>query len=116
MTLTLTTIGNGFCQAVTDQVTITFTPAPTAEAGTGTVLCANNADIQLAGSVTVANGGTWSGVQGTFTPNACNAETTIKVVGTAAGRTKITAKFGDSTAEMPLGAPKGVTSMQGSGR
>jgi hypothetical protein len=70
LTLTLTTIGNGFCQPVTDQVLITFTPAPTAEAGTGSMLCANNASIALAGSVTVASGGAWSGVQGSFSPNA----------------------------------------------
>ncbi|MBL7962840.1 MAG: gliding motility-associated C-terminal domain-containing protein [Flavobacteriales bacterium] len=73
--LTLTTIGNGFCAAVTDQVLITFTPAPTANAGTDGVYCANNANIALAGSVTVANGGAWSGAQGTFSPgsNALNA-------------------------------------------
>ncbi len=70
MTLTLTTIGNGYCVAVSDQVQITFTPPPTAEAGNGGVRCANNASIQLNGSVTIANGGAWSGAQGTFSPNA----------------------------------------------
>lgn len=70
VTLTLTTIGNGVCNAVASSVPITFTPPPTAEAGTGTVLCANNASIHLGGSVTVANGGAWSGAQGTFTPNS----------------------------------------------
>ncbi len=70
MSLTLTTIGNGHCVAVSDQVAVTFTPPPTAEAGSGGVRCANNASIQLNGSVTVANGGAWSGAQGTFSPNA----------------------------------------------
>ena len=70
LTLTLTTIGNGFCAPVTDQVMITFTASPTANAGTDGVRCANNASIQLNGSVTVANGGSWSGAQGTFSPNA----------------------------------------------
>ncbi|MBK7242089.1 MAG: gliding motility-associated C-terminal domain-containing protein [Flavobacteriales bacterium] len=70
MTLTLTTIGNGNCVPVSDNVLITFTASPTASAGTDGVRCANNAGIQLNGSVTVANGGTWSGAGGTFTPNA----------------------------------------------
>ncbi|MBZ0204810.1 MAG: gliding motility-associated C-terminal domain-containing protein [Flavobacteriales bacterium] len=70
MTLTLTTIGNGNCVPVTDEVMITFTASPTANAGTDGVRCANNAAIQLAGSVTVANGGTWSGGGGSFSPNA----------------------------------------------
>ncbi len=70
LNLTLTTIGNGNCVPVTDDVLITFTAAPTANAGSGGVYCANNASIPLSGSVTVANGGSWSGAQGTFTPNA----------------------------------------------
>ncbi|MEZ4757858.1 MAG: gliding motility-associated C-terminal domain-containing protein [Flavobacteriales bacterium] len=72
LSLTLTTIGNGNCVPVSDNVLITFTAAPTAEAGTGGVFCANNASIQLNGGVTVANGGAWSGAQGTFSPNANN--------------------------------------------
>ncbi|MDX9750480.1 MAG: hypothetical protein RBT71_05320, partial [Flavobacteriales bacterium] len=68
--LTLTTIGNGNCTPVTDELLITFTASPTADAGAGALYCANNASIQLNGSVTVANGGEWSGAQGTFTPNA----------------------------------------------
>ncbi|MCB9164662.1 MAG: gliding motility-associated C-terminal domain-containing protein [Flavobacteriales bacterium] len=70
LTLTLTTIGNGNCVPVSDQVLITFTASPTANAGADGVRCANNAGIQLNGSVTVASGGTWSGAGGTFTPNA----------------------------------------------
>ena len=70
LTLTLTSTGNGTCAAVTDDVTYTFTPAPTADAGSNILACANNADIQLDGAVTVASGGTWTGGSGTFTPNA----------------------------------------------
>jgi gliding motility-associated-like protein len=70
VTLTLTTTGNGSCIAVDDAMTITITPAPVVEAGAGAVLCANNADITLNGSVTVASGATWSGGSGTFTPDA----------------------------------------------
>ena len=43
VTLKLTTTGNGTCNAVpTDQMTITITPAPTVDAGTGEELCSNN--------------------------------------------------------------------------
>jgi len=68
VTLTLTTTGNGTCNAVTDQITISFTPAPTANAGPDQTKCANNAATTLAGSFTVATGALWSGA-GTFTPN-----------------------------------------------
>ncbi|MBK8498602.1 MAG: gliding motility-associated C-terminal domain-containing protein, partial [Flavobacteriales bacterium] len=92
LTLTLTTIGNGNCVAVSDQVLITFTAAPTANAGVGAVFCANNANIPLNGSVTVANGGAWSGAQGTFSPNAnaLNAVYTPSVGELAAGNATLT--------------------------
>lgn len=70
VTLTLTTTGNGNCTAVTDDITISITPSPTVDAGTGSEFCANNADIPLSGSVTVATGGAWSGGSGSFTPDA----------------------------------------------
>ncbi len=70
LTLTLTSTGNGTCAPVTDDVSYTFTPSPTADAGANMLVCANNADIQLAGAVTVASGGTWSGGNGTYSPNA----------------------------------------------
>ncbi len=70
VTLTLTTTGNDDCNAVTDQVVITFTPAPSANAGTDKTVCANNAEVNLSGSVSIATGGTWSGGTGTFTPDA----------------------------------------------
>lgn len=87
LTLTLTTIGNGNCTAVSDDILITFTASPTANAGVDGTLCSNNADIQLQGSVTVANGGTWSGAQGTFDPdaNTLNAVYTPSVGELAAG-------------------------------
>ena len=70
ITLTLTSTGNGLCTAVTDQITIQFTAAPTANAGSDILVCANNATATLNGSVTVATGGVWSGGNGTFSPNA----------------------------------------------
>jgi len=92
LNLTLTTIGNGNCVAVSDQVLITFTAAPTANAGAGGVFCANNASIPLNGSVTVANGGAWSGAQGSFSPsaNALNAVYTPSVGELAAGSVTLT--------------------------
>jgi len=91
-TITLTSTGNGLCNAVSDQVVITITPAPVVEAGAGGVFCTNNADIQLAGSITVASGGTWSGAQGTFSPNAnaLNAVYTPSVGELAAGSVTLT--------------------------
>jgi len=76
VTLTLTTTGNGTCNAVDDQMTITITPAPTVEAGAGEEVCSNNPDILLNGSVTIASGGTWSGGSGTFTPDASTLNAT----------------------------------------
>ncbi|MCB0783920.1 MAG: hypothetical protein KDC02_06760, partial [Flavobacteriales bacterium] len=61
VTLTLTTTGNGGCVAATDQVQLTFTPAPVANAGPDLSVCANNANVTLAGAVTGATGGVWSG-------------------------------------------------------
>jgi hypothetical protein len=74
VTLTLTTTGNGNCLAVTDQVTLTFTPGPTANAGANSSACANNATINLNGSVTVATGGTWSGGTGVVHPEQHHAQ------------------------------------------
>ncbi|MCW5899815.1 MAG: gliding motility-associated C-terminal domain-containing protein [Flavobacteriales bacterium] len=90
--LTLTTIGTGNCVPVSDQVLITFTPAPTANAGPDEVFCANNAAIQLNGAVTVANGGSWSGAQGNFSPNAntLNAIYTPSAGELAAGNVTLT--------------------------
>ncbi|MCB0811553.1 MAG: hypothetical protein KDB96_19930, partial [Flavobacteriales bacterium] len=70
VTLTLTTTGNGLCNAATDQVLLTFTDPPSANAGPDVTRCANNAAVALGGSVIVATGGVWSGGTGTFTPNA----------------------------------------------
>jgi hypothetical protein len=68
--LTLTTTGNGTCNPVSSNVTITFTPSPTANAGTDQLVCAGN-NVALSGSVTIASGGNWStNGAGFFTPNA----------------------------------------------
>src|SRR5690606_5643202 len=70
ITLTLTSIGNGNCVPVSDEIEIEFTPTPTADAGANEIVCANDPEVQLNGSVTIASGGTWSGGNGSFNPNA----------------------------------------------
>ncbi|MEO5643178.1 MAG: gliding motility-associated C-terminal domain-containing protein [Bacteroidia bacterium] len=82
ITLTLTTTGNGTCSSVTDQMTIFFTPAPTTNAGTDIIVCANNATATLNGSFTTASGAAWTGGAGTFSPN--NTSMTATYTPTAA--------------------------------
>jgi hypothetical protein len=69
LTLTLTTFGNGSCNGESDVVTVTFTPAPTLNAGVDQLACSNSSTVTLAGIVSVATGGVWTGGLGTFTPN-----------------------------------------------
>lgn len=92
VTLTLTTTGNGTCNAVTDQMTIFFTPAPTANAGADQTKCGNNAATTLAGSVTIASGGQWSGGLGIFAPNnnTLNAVYTPTLAEIASGSVTLT--------------------------
>ncbi|HRD52609.1 MAG TPA: hypothetical protein PKY96_08175, partial [Flavobacteriales bacterium] len=92
VTLTLTTTGNGLCNAATDQMVILFTDSPTANAGPNVTVCANNAAVALNGSVQVATGGVWSGGTGTFTPNAntLNATYTPGAADIAAGQVMLT--------------------------
>ncbi|MFL5728251.1 MAG: gliding motility-associated C-terminal domain-containing protein, partial [Cytophagaceae bacterium] len=71
--LTLTTTGNGTCNPVSDLMKISFTPAPTVNAGVDKTVCADVTNIALNGSVTVASGGVWSSAgSGTFSPGANN--------------------------------------------
>lgn len=68
--LTLESTNNGSCNPVSDNVTMTITPAPTVDAGTPISICANNASAVLGGTVSAeATGGTWIGGNGTFTPS-----------------------------------------------
>jgi hypothetical protein len=58
VTLTLTSASaTAICNAVSDQVTYSITPAPTVTAGPDQTLCGNNANATLIGSFTVATGG-----------------------------------------------------------
>ncbi|MCU0431835.1 MAG: gliding motility-associated C-terminal domain-containing protein [Bacteroidia bacterium] len=92
VTLTLTSTGNGSCNAVSDQVVITITPSPVVNAGADVTRCANNPAVTLAGGVTIATGGTWTGGSGTFSPNASalNAVYTASAAEIAAGSVTLT--------------------------
>ncbi|PLX10965.1 MAG: hypothetical protein C0594_04165, partial [Marinilabiliales bacterium] len=71
VTLTLTSTNNNNCLPVADDFMVTFTEAPTAEAGPNQTVCANNASISLSGSYTVATGAQWtSSGTGTFVPSS----------------------------------------------
>jgi gliding motility-associated-like protein len=76
VTLTLTTTGNGSCIAATDNMVVNVTPGPTVNANVDQTVCGNNANVTLAGSVTVASGGIWSGGNGTFSPSASTLNAT----------------------------------------
>ncbi len=76
VTLTLTSTGNGTCNAVQDNVVFVITPAPTAFAGVDDEVCANNSDVALIGVLTGVTQGTWSGGLGTFTPSEDSLITT----------------------------------------
>ena len=87
--ITLTTTGNGQCKVVTDTMKITYTNAPTVEAGRDTTICLSSPNYTLNGSSTTGFG-TWTTLgSGTFTPNnntlnatyiPSNADTTAKSV------------------------------------
>ncbi|MEW6470004.1 MAG: PKD domain-containing protein [Bacteroidota bacterium] len=92
VTLTLTSANNGGCLAVTDQVVITITDAPTANAGPDASVCSNNAVVTLNGSFTVSTGAQWStSGSGSFSPNTTtmNATYTPSSADTAAGMVTI---------------------------
>ncbi|HEY9047794.1 MAG TPA: hypothetical protein VIN08_17930, partial [Ohtaekwangia sp.] len=95
VTLTLTT--SGPCATATDNVTITISPAATANAGADQTICAGET-VTLAGSVGgSASSGTWSGGTGTFTPNntTLNAVYTPSAAEITAGTVTLTLTTND---------------------
>ena len=68
ITLTLTSTGNGTCDAVSDNMIVGFTPAPTINAGSDQSVCASSPTVTLSGNVTNASSGTWSGGMGSYSP------------------------------------------------
>jgi gliding motility-associated-like protein len=68
--LTLTSTGNGNCNAASDNILINFTNAPTVYSGVDLFSCINNPSASLSGIVSgPTTTGIWSGGTGTFTPN-----------------------------------------------
>jgi len=59
---TLTSPAFGNCKAINDTVRITFSPAPTINAGQDIGICANIPNVSLAGSYTIATAGNWSAI------------------------------------------------------
>ncbi|MCB0811525.1 MAG: hypothetical protein KDB96_19780, partial [Flavobacteriales bacterium] len=70
VTLTLTSAGNGQCNAVSSNVTYTITSAPTVNAGIDQSVCGNNATATLGAVITVATGVQWSGGTGAYSPGS----------------------------------------------
>ncbi len=96
----LTTTNNGSCNAVNDNAVVTITPAPTVNAGADRTSCANNQDVNLTGTITVASGGSWSGGNGTFTP----------------GSNDLNATYRPSPAEINAGSARLILTTTGNGR
>jgi gliding motility-associated-like protein len=70
VTLYLESTNNGNCLPVYDSIVVTFTPAPTVNAGTNIIACTNSPTVQLNGTVSgPTTTGIWSGGSGTFTPS-----------------------------------------------
>ena len=94
VTLTLTTNDPaGPCDAMSDQVKITISPAVVVNAGPDQAVCSSSPRVQLAGSVSGgATAGTWSGGTGTYSPNATtlNASYTPSAAEIAAGTVTLT--------------------------
>jgi hypothetical protein len=76
ITFTLLSTGNGGCNAVTDQMVLTLTPAPTVNAGADLSMCSNSTNIAVSGTVSGAPAGTWS-TSGSGSFNNASALTTV---------------------------------------
>ena len=79
----------GPCPIVKDTLTLWVTPAPIINAGANQIVCANNANVSLSGSVLGgATGGNWSTTgSGSFTPSTSDLNATYipSAADTAAG-------------------------------
>lgn len=86
--LTLTSTSNGLCNAVSDQMTVHFTPAPTVDAGPDRQACYSEARITLAPFYRNAGGVRWThDGGGAFTPSATRDTTEYIFVPADIGRT-----------------------------
>lgn len=100
VTLTYTTIDPaGPCPSVVDDMVLTISPLPSANAGLDQTIC-NGSSAILNGSVGgAATSGTWSGGTGTYTPNSTtlNASYTPSAAELAAGTVSLTLTTNDPT-------------------
>jgi len=97
VTLTITSTNNGGCLASVDQLIAQITDAPTIFAGADQIVCANNPDVSLNASVTIASGVQWTtlgdgtfasstALSTTYTPGINDiAATSITLVATTTG-------------------------------
>jgi large repetitive protein len=69
VTLILTSTNNGLCSAISDTVQILIITNPVVNAGNDTLVCGNNPDIQLNGSISLGQGLWSSSGTGMFTPS-----------------------------------------------
>ncbi|MCO5259510.1 MAG: PKD domain-containing protein [Crocinitomicaceae bacterium] len=66
----LRSTSNGNCIAAKDSVYLQYTPAPSVDAGVNQLICTNDSQITLNGSVTGGSTtGIWSGGSGSFSPS-----------------------------------------------
>lgn len=68
VTLTLTTVDNGLCNAVSSKVIYTFSPVPEVAVGSDQTICKDAGKVALNGSFKNAKGGFWEAV-GVSQPN-----------------------------------------------
>ncbi len=95
--LTLTTTGNGLCQAVSDNMILTIDPLPTLSAGFNQTLCANTDTITLNGVFSGSDSIRWStNGFGDFSANTPNAFYFVDPLDSAAGTIQIYAETWDS--------------------
>ena len=116
----------GPCPAVSDAMTVTFSPAATVNAGPDQSICAM-ATVTLAGSVGgTAASGTWSGGTGSYNPNAntLNAVYTPSAAERTAGSVTLTLTTNDPAGPcgavsdnvvITIGAPLTTAPISGSG-
>jgi len=78
VTLTLTSSDDGFCLPVDTSIVITIIPAPIVDAGGPYTACTNQPEVELAGEITNADGGQWSGGDGlgSFSPSSTDINAT----------------------------------------
>lgn len=77
VTLKLSTDNNALCLPTSTNVTVTINPAPKVSAGVNQMICSNNPNISLAGSVSGgASTGIWSGGSNNFVGGSTNLAAT----------------------------------------